>query len=371
MGCFHTEFIKNKEFFFQVLNENFNNQLYNNVYYVLKRFLSIDSIELLETDYEKAYLYYLFAYATFNVGESDGRGLFQEAYSFVHSDTSNDSLILSDLILSEIANCDYWNLNFISVRNKYKTIISHFNDERVSDLKYLKAYYTINCRYMNTCFFQDKTKEASEIYLKAISVNLCNEANIIRLTLHINFHTFSFEDNPLKSYNALKSISDNQSNLPIKNEFILKTSYLQMGCILNKNTTKELNNIIHWGTENGLNYNTKIAKLQLAICYALDGKHDLMKEAISSVVDTRDFPNLPLGVYFNLCALRDLKELDFSSAMNHLEKQLECFSKFGNSYLNKIKLNKKLVGMQMVDFQVNYNNQAKTSEPVFFVETRF
>jgi len=371
MGYFHTEFIKNKEFFFQVINENFSNQLYNNVYYVLKRFLSMDSIGLLETDYEKAYLYYLFAYTTFNVGESDGKELFEKAYSFINNNTSSDSIVLSDLILSEIANCDYWNLNFTSVKNKFRTIVSHFNDERIKDLKYLKAYYTINCRYMNTCFFQDKPDNAAEIYSKAISVNPCNEANIIRLTLHINFHTFNFEENPLKSYNSLKSIADAQSSLPIKTEFILKTSYLQMGCILNKNTSNDLDDIIHWGKENGLNYNTKIAKLQLAICYALDGKLDLMKEALSLVVDIRDFPNLPLGVYYNLCALRDLSELDFSNAMNHLERQLECFSKFGNSYLNKIKSNKKVVGMQLIEFQVNYKNQPRSSKPIFFVETRF
>lgn len=369
---FHTEFIINKKYFISQISEYHQTQKYYNVFYILSRFFSSqNNIGIIGNKYEKALLMYYYAFSTFNVGDSDGLSMFYKAFSFLEGERDEQGESLANLILSEIANCDYWNLNFRSIYDKYKIITTYFYKKKEKNKEDWSAYCTISNRFMNAHFLTDNQDMAKEIYNETISWLTKFNNEIMGINIRINYNIFNFENDPHSSYLNLKEIRDKQVNLPTKTKFIVETHYNKMSCILNKNRVIDLEEMIEWGRQNNLNYNFKVARLQLAICCALKGDFDKLEKSINSVVDLRNFPNFTLGIYYNLRALVLFNNKDYEGALECLAEQGKNFIKLGQSFIQKISHNKRIVKMHLHTFEVQNNLSEASILPVFLIETRF
>lgn len=372
LGCFHTEFIINKKYFISQISEYHQSQKYYNVFYILSRFFSLqNNIGVIGNKYEKALLMYYYAFSTFNVGDSDGQDMFYKAFSFLEGERNEQEESLAHLILSEIANCDYWRLNFKSIYDKYKVITSYFYSKKQYSKEDWSAYCTISNRYMNAHFLTDNPDMAKKIYNETISWLTKFNNEIMGINIRINYNIFNFENDPHGSYQNLKEIRDNQMNLPTKTKFIIEIHYNKISCLLNKRRIIDLEEIIKWGQRNSLNYNSKVARLQLAICCALKEDFDKLEESINSVVDLRNFPNFTLGIYYNLRALVLFNNKDHEGALECLAEQGKSFINLGHSFTQKIIHNKKIIKMHPHRFEVQNNLSETNSLPVFLIETRF
>ncbi|MDR1644962.1 MAG: restriction endonuclease [Tannerellaceae bacterium] len=371
LGHFKTEFIKYRISFIKEIEIFHEKQQFFNIYYVLNRFFSAPGTEtIIGNNYEKALLLFYYAYSTFNVGENNGREIFDKAYGTLSGKLSTEEQSLSNIILSEIANCDYWNLDFKSIEDKYRIITTDFfHKEKKTYFDWI-SFFTISTRYLSVLLFTDRAKLAEAIY-DDITLKIPNEyINRIAIHVHLNFMSLNFINGPEKSYSMLADYIEKWPDLPVKNKFVLKSSFLKISCILGYSSTDEFEELIKWGQEQNLNYNYKIAKLELSLCYAIKKDLDRLEKTLNSVLDIRDFPILPLGTYYGLKALVYLNNRNYSDAMKCLNEQEICFSKLGESFQSKIKHNKMLVGLRPHEFSVSYNTEL-ASQPTFYVETRF
>jgi hypothetical protein len=369
LGYFKTEFIKYKDNFIKEIETFHNEQQYFNAYYILNRFFSAPSTRaIIGNNYDKALLLFYYAYSTFNVGKDNGRETFNEAYETLKGELSDYEQSLLNLILSEIANCDYWNLDFKSIEDKYKTITTYFYRKKMkTDFDWI-AFFTITTRFMNVLFFTDRVGLTKEIYNKLLSIISDESIDRKAIHVHVNYLSLSFVNDPDKSYSMLAEFKKKWPDMPVKNKFVLNSSFLKIGCILGYNAIEEFEQLIEWGQEQNLNYNYKIAKLELSLCYAIKNDFEKLEKTLNSVLDIRDFPILPLGAYNGLKALVCLNKYDYSEAAKFLNKQEDCFRKLGDSFQVKIKSNKSLVGLRPRNFSVAYKVEP-TSKPTFYVET--
>ncbi len=369
LGYFPSKFDREKKYFMSNLNLLHKKQEYANVYYILHRFfLSCNYEKILSCRYEKALLFFYYAYATFNVGDKNGLELFEKAYNLLDLPQLDQSeLSLSNLILSEIANCHYWDLNFESVSNKYKKICNDFFKKSNKKKEDWISYFTISNRYINMLLFKGEYVAAENIYRSIITNN--KEIKYLAMHIFIDYNRITFVMNPQNSYTNIKRIIEtNFINLPIKNQFIIKSTFLTIGCFLGYNSIEDLEQCIEWGKSNFLEYNYRIAKLDLAICYALVGKFIEMEQTIQSISDIRDFPTLALGKYHNIEAIMYLSKHKYKLALASLNEQERCFEQFGDSYLDKIRYNKRLIQSMPATFVVTYMSDIKDN--AFYIEIR-
>jgi len=186
-----------------------------------------------------------------------------------------------------------------------------------------------------------------------------------------DYAILKFEKNPENSYMILKDLVENEEQLSLKATFIVKVAYEQCKFLLSISDLDSLCDVITSGEKNGLYYNSKTAKLQLAICYAIKGDMVAVSKILNETVDIRDFPKLTLGVYYNLCALVSIFQKEYLLAEEHLNKQEKCFSQFGKSYSNKIQNNKKLIAMRVSKYNIEHSYYSPDLKYTFYIETRF
>lgn len=368
---FPSKFGREKDFFMSQLTLLYEKQKYSSVYYILHRFFSIRNHEkILYDKYDKALLLFYYAYATFNVGNRNGLEIFEKAYHVLETSAlSRNENSLSNLILSEIANCHYWNFDFQSVTQKYKTISNYFQTNENRKKADWISYFTISNRYMNMLFFQDKKEAAKKIY-ENILVQIAGQKDLEQLAMYIinDYNQINFINSPQASYDNIKKLMKAQfDNMPTKNQFILKSTFLTMGILIGHNKIEELEQWIEWGKDNFLKYNHKIVKLDLAVCYALMGNIEQVEQIIHSVVDIRDFPVLALSKYYNLEAIVYLYRKKYNLALSSLNAQEQCYAKLGHSYIDKIHYNKRLVQLMPTYFEVTYKPRMDTA---FYIEIR-
>lgn len=368
---FPSKFDREKDFFMSQISSLHNAQKYSSTYYILHRFFSIHHHEKILYDrYDKALLLFYYAYATFNVGNKNGLEYFEKAYNLLERlPQLEDEQSLSNLILSEIANCHYWNFDFKSVTQKYKKISTYFQTNKNRKKDAWVSYFTISNRYINMLHFMDKNEAARNIY-EDIVVQIADKKEIERLAIYIfnDYNQVNFVNDPQYSYDNMKKIMEAHfENIPIKNQFILKSTFLIMGIFLGHNKIEELEQWIEWGKTNSLEYNYRVAKLDLAACYAFMGKFDQVDRTIHSVIDIRDFPMLALGKYYNLDAIVYLYKQKYNLALASLNAQEQCFAQLGRSYIDRIHSNKRLVQSMPTHFKVSYTSLISTA---FYIEIR-
>lgn len=370
LGYFKAEFIRNKDYFISEVSRLHEKQKYFNTYYILSRFFSVRNNEtFIGSKYDEALLLFYYAFSTFNVGNNKGLDIFSKAHNILKDQMSEQERSLSNLILSEIANCDYWDLKFKSIKDKYEKITGDYHKKKEENRMDRLAFSTISTRYISILLFTDRPGLAQTVYDETLSHIPVKDAAIT--SIHINLNVHNFTNNPQKAYSNLRKIIENSPDMPVKSEFIAKTHFLKMGVLLNYESTNKLEELIFWGQEQNLNYNYKIAKLQLSICYAIRHEFDKLGETIDSVMDIRDFPVFPQGIYYNLKALVCLNKHEYSETLECLNSQQKCFANMGDSFREKIKFNKKLVAMHTQEFNVDYNIHTDLLDQTFYVEARF
>ena len=370
LGFFPSKFDRRKEEFISLITTLHHEQKYSNVYYILHRFFSTKCQEaVLYNRYEHALLLFYYAYALFNVGNRNGLDVFEQAFALLeNSNQSEQERSLYCLILSEIANCHYWELIFNSVAQKYNTITNIFLHKTKKNKEDWMAYFTISTRYISLLLLTDKIKEADITY--CATMKNIQDSEIEKLAMYV-----------ITSYNEAKFVYDEPNayanieifmnkyihELPIKNKFVIKSTYLFMGILLGRKSINELEEWIEWGKNQSLEYNYRITKLDLAICYALNGEYEKVERTIFSIIDTRDFPILACGKYYNLEALVYLYKKQYDFALSSLEEQERCCAKLGESFKTKIINNKRLIKSMPCQFSVDY----KLGTPsVFLIDIR-
>jgi len=162
-------------------------------------------------------------------------------------------------------------------------------------------------------------------------------------------------------------IADYFDSMPVKNKFVIRSSFLFMGILLGYNNISELEEWIEWGKTHFLEYNYRVTQLDLAICYALKGEYEKVEQTIHSVIDIRDFPILARGKYHNLEALVYLHHGEYMSALRCLGAQEKCYVKLGQSYKDNIQKNERLIKSMPERFDIGYK-PAQT--PTFYIDIR-
>lgn len=370
LGFFPSKFDRNKEDFVSLITSLHYEQKYANVYYILHRFFSIKHYHtILYNKYHHALLLFYYAYAMFNVGNRNGLDVFEQALAQLgDSHQSEQEKTLSNLILSEIANCHYWELNFDSIIQKYNVISKIFTQKEQKQKEDWIAYFTISTRYISSLFFMDKDDDASAVYLSTMSQVQDPEIEKLAMYVITSYNEANFVNNALRAHSHIKNFMDKYfEDMPIKNKFVIKSTYLFMDIMLGYSPIKELEQWIEWGKEQSLEYNYKITKLDLAICYALKGEYEKLEQNIHSIIDIRDFPILACGKYYNLEALVHLYKGQYALALSCLNEQERCFNKLGKSFRDKIYRNKQLVKSMPQKIDVNYKLQTQST---FYIEIR-
>ncbi|WP_046759311.1 hypothetical protein [Kordia jejudonensis] len=367
---FPTKFIQNKDFFIKQIGKYHKKQNFFNVHYILKRYFSLNpDANNIGTDYEAGLLFFYYGYASFNVGANDGRELYLKTYSLLKDSRNPQENSLAMMALSEIANCDYWNLNIKSIEEKYKIIYSNFISKVTKNEFDMKAFSTITIRYYATRFFMDDYHRAEHIFneYNTIIKKIKNiKASSLSLTKAIN----CFEISPSESYESLKEITKKLSRkTPAKTKLIFKSYLGKMGFLLGYTGIDLLENAIKEGQENNLTYNTKMVKLKLGLCYGVQKKYNKLKKILDEVIDVRDYPIFPQGIFYNLKALLSLADGDYKSALASLEKQKKCFESLGPSYQKKNLHNRKYISTRPKEIEVDFIfDDTKQS---FCLESRF
>ncbi len=367
---FPTKVIRHRDFLFSHIKNLYQEQKYFNIYYVLHRFFSVNKGEqLLGSSYHNALLLYYYAYATFNVGENNGRDIFQKAYLIISHCSDSKKEALKMAILAEIANCDYWNLNFKSVEEKYLLIYDNLQFKQEKSEFELHAISTIICRYVNIKFLQDQNEKAIKAFTLANKIITTEKKEKQFLDLILGYCVFNFDNDAHKLFLKLKLLVENTKNIPIKTEFKLKTQLYKMGNILGLMDIQLLIDIIKKGSDENLNYSSKNATLRLGICYALLEDYKKLDSTLDKVIDIRDYPLMTKGIYYNLKSLTSLIKFNYSDAKKYLDLQFECHHNLGESFKRKILSNQKFVGIRPAKIKTNYlfNKGIK----VFYIESRF
>ncbi len=370
LGFFPSKFDRNKTLFISTLSRLHYEQKYASVYYILHRFFSIRNYECILYDrYYLALLLFYYAYSIFNVGNRNGLDIFEQAYGKLSvPDLSEQEKNLSNLILSEIANCHYWELNFDSIIQKYKIINGYFQQKKEKIKEDWIAYFTITTRYISSLFFRDKDDKAIEVYKTTIAQ--VPNSDIKRLAIYVvdSFNRINFINDEQGSYENIRMlIADYFDSMPVKNKFVIRSSFLFMGILLGYNNISELEEWIEWGKTHFLEYNYRVTQLDLAICYALKGEYEKVEQTIHSVIDIRDFPILARGKYHNLEALVYLHHGEYMSALRCLGAQEKCYVKLGQSYKDNIQKNERLIKSMPERFDIGYK-PAQT--PTFYIDIR-
>lgn len=357
LGFFPSKFDQKKEDFISTITTLHDKQRYANVYYILHRFFSIKHYErLLYNRYHHALLLFYYGYAIFNVGDCNGLGVFERAYTQLeNTNQSEREKSLFCLILSEIANCHYWDLNFNSVIQKYNIITEIFFQKEQKNRDDWMAYFTISTRYINSLFFTDNYPKAVAVYQNTMAQVQDSEIKKLAMYLVTNYNEANFINDGAGSYTNIKEFIENYfDEMPIKNKFVIKSTYLFMGIILGYNSIYELEEWIEWGRTQSLEYNYRVAKLNLGVCYALKGEYEKVEQIIHSIIDIRDFPILVCGKYHNLEALVHLVKGRYDSALSSLDAQEKCFVQLGKTFLNNIYSNQRLIKSMPKKFNVDY-----------------
>lgn len=370
LGFFPSKFDRQKEDFISLITTLHYEQKYANVYYILDRFFSIKNYEKILYDrYNLALLLFYYAYALFNVGDQNGLNIFEQAYRQLENfKQSEQEESLSCLILSEIANCHYWELDFDSIIQKYNTITEVFSKKNKKNREDWIAYFTISTRYISSLFFMDRNEEAITVYHATMHQVQNSEIEKLSMYVIVSYNEANFVNDGWGSYRNIKEYMNNYiEEMPIKNKFVIKSTYIFMGILLGTNTIDDLKEWIEWGKKQSLEYNYKVTKLNLAVCYALRGEYEEVERVIHSIIDIRDFPPLACGKYYNLEALVHLYKGQYGAALSCLEAQEHCFSQLGKSFKTKIRNNKQLVKSMPHQFVVDYK---QTSPSTFLIDIR-
>lgn len=370
LGFFPSKFDRKKGDFISLITDLHYKQKYANVYYILDRFFSIKHHERLLYDrYDHAILLFYYAYALFNVGDKNGLDIFEQAYARINnSNQSERERTLSCLILSEIANCHYWELKFDSIVQKYGIIAETFSQKTQKTKEDWIAYFTIATRYIRSLFFMDKNEEAITTYNKIQEQIQDSEIEKLAIHLLLSYNEANFVDDAFGSFRNIEHFMNNHiKDMPIKNKFVIKSTYFFMGILLGLNKIEDLKECIEWGKSQSLEYNYRLTKLDLAVCHAIKGEYNEVEQIIHSIIDMRDFPVLACGKYYNLEAIIHLHKGEYGSALISLDAQERCFSNLGASFKDKIRNNKQLVKSSPSQFKVDYK---LGSLPTFLVDIR-
>lgn len=366
---FPTKFIQNKDFFIKQISKYHEKQNFFNVYYVLKRYFSLKpEASNIGSPYEAGLLFFYYGYASFNVGTNDGRDIYAKTYTLLKNNENIKENSLAMIALAEMANCDYWNLKIQSVESKYELIYTNFESKPIKNKYALRALFTICIRFYTVNFLTDKYDKADDYYRMYERIFKKEKKDMISL-LKLTKAIYNFENDAEQSYNNLKIVFNKAEGVLIKTYFKLESYLYKMGCFLNYNDVKLLENTIKKGQENNLIYTSQIMLLQLAQCYAMINDFSNLERALEEAMNIRDFPSFPKGIYYNLRALVYLHKKKYNYSHECLLKQEKCFKELGNSYTQKISANKKLIALRPTNIEVDYVfNETKLK---FYIESRF
>ena len=328
------KFIENLDFFINHVETLYKEHKFYTLFHVLNTYFGNDlNKSLINDNYIKGLFLYYFAYATFNVGDNNGKAIFYKAKEVLEKEKSSS---IKTLALAEIINCNYWESGFKELERNVSELKTLVKKIKAKDENIQRGLFYSERRLMNSYFLQDNTTEGNKVYERLAMDLEKSQNNHFAILLGISHAANSFMTSPkvtFEKFSKLKNIINDEAP---KDQLRFYTQFFKYKFFLTGSGLLDLEKIIQDYTDLKLMNNRDKAKFTLCLCYAYKKDFLKLEESLKSLIRLRKYPKIIEGLFHHLSALLYLHKRSHSDAINSLNEQKKCWKGFGKSYIGKI-----------------------------------